>query len=100
MTPSIEATNGVELKYLTPGSQVDVETKSRHYLIEALGGNAMRISGHPQFCPNPTLAELQGSADEVGRFIAGRIEPGKHLVFLLGKDSPVTTSEVVRIRVH
>ena len=100
MTTSTEVSNGVELKSLSPGSQVDVETRSRHYRIEALGGNSMRISGHPRFCPNPTLAELQGSADQVGRFEAGRIEPGKHLVFLLDSESPVTTSEVVSVRVE
>ena len=93
-------THGVELKTLNPGSQVDVETRSRRYHIEALGGNSMRISGHPRFCPNPTLAELQGSADETGRFLIGRIEPGKHLVFLVGENSPVTTSEVISVTVH
>ena len=100
MTTYTEGSNGVELKNLNPGAQVDVETKSRRYLIEVLGGNTMRISGHPRFCPNPTLAELQGSADATGRFDIGRIEPGKHLVFLVGKDSPVTTSEVLSVTVH
>jgi hypothetical protein len=38
---------------LAPGSLVDVETKNRHYRIECLGGSAMRISGHPEYCPSP-----------------------------------------------
>lgn len=48
------------------GSLVDVETKSRHYHIEFLGGNAIRISGHPEYCPHPESAQLQGSIDEEG----------------------------------
>ncbi len=97
---STEISNGVELATLNPGSRIDVETRSRRYRIEALGGNTMRISGHPQLCPAPTLAELHGSADETGHFHVGRIEPGKHLVFVLNDSRPVTTSEVVSVRVE
>ena len=49
-TPS-EVPEGVDLKNLSLGSLIDVETKSRHYQIECLGGNAIRISGHPEYCP-------------------------------------------------
>ncbi len=31
----------------------DVETKSRHYRIECLGGHAIRISGHPEYVRYP-----------------------------------------------
>ena len=39
----------VDSHSLAPGSRIDVETKSRHYQIECLGGNAIRISGHPEY---------------------------------------------------
>ena len=39
----------VDCQNLTPGSLLDVETKTRHYKIECLGGNKIRISGHPEF---------------------------------------------------
>lgn len=39
----------VECKSLERGSLIDVETKSRHYQIECLGGDRIRISGHPEF---------------------------------------------------
>ena len=91
---------GVDLKNLSPGSLVDVETKSRHYRIECLGGNSMRISGHPKFCPQPTVAQLEGSADSEGAFDVGRIQPGKHLVFVVGRTFPVTTSEVLSVHVE
>ena len=48
-----ETLEWVDLKSMSPGSQIDVETKSRHYHIECLGGNSMKISGHPDYCPTP-----------------------------------------------
>jgi hypothetical protein len=70
---------------------VDVETKNRHYRIECLGGSAMRISGHPDYCPTPVPARVLES---------GVIERGRHLHLLLDDRRPVTTSRVVRVRVQ
>ena len=91
MTTSPEISEGVDLKSLSPGSLIDMETKNRHYTIEYLGGTTMRISGHPAFCPNPVLAELQGSVDREGVFDTGSITPGRRVVFLLDEHTPVTT---------
>jgi hypothetical protein len=99
MTASADVLQGVDLKSLSPGSLVDVETKSRHYLIECLGGNTMRISGHPQYCPAPMLAELQGSVDLAGDVEKGCIRPGKHMAFLLDEHIPMTTSKVLSVHV-
>jgi len=85
---------------LAPGSLIDVETKSRHYLIECLGGNAVRISGHPEYCPEPVPAQLQGSVDREGALELGFIGRGMRLMFLLGERRPVTTSRVVSVRVE
>lgn len=51
---------------LQPGSLIDIETKSRRYHIECLGGNAVQISGHPEYCPNTVTAHLEGSFDKKG----------------------------------
>ena len=99
MTTSPEVSDGVDLKSLSPGSLIDMETTNRHYRIEYLGGNTMRISGHPAFCPNPVLAELQGSVNREGIFETGSITPGRRVVFLLDEDIPVTTSKVVSVHV-
>jgi len=98
MSPA-ESTQGVDLQNLPPGAMVDVETRSRHYHIECLGGNTMRISGHPQYCPSPVVAELAGSMDRNGAYETGRIMPGKHLVFVLEHERPVTTSRVLSVHV-
>ena len=98
MTPS-EVRAGVDLKGLTPGSLIDVETKSRHYQIECLGGNAIRISGHPEYCPSPVPGRLEGSFDNEGAFELGRIGCGMRLRVLLDDDFAVTTSRVLSVHV-
>jgi len=90
----------VDLKNLLPGSLLDVETRSRHYRIECLGGNAIRISGHPDFCPNPVHAHLQGAITQNGAVEFGLIEPGMKFVFVLNGYIPVTTSRVISVRLN
>ena len=86
----------VACQNLARGSLIDVETKSRHYVIECLGGNAIRISGHPEYCPDPVRAHLQGAVDKEGGFEFGLIKRGQRLAFLLNQ-RPITTSPVVRV---
>ncbi len=82
---------------LRPGSLIDVETKTRHYQIECLGGDAIRISGHPEYCPTPVEARIKGSVDREGRLEPGVIEPGMRLLFVLEDRLPVTTSRVLQV---
>jgi hypothetical protein len=89
----------VDCKTLARGSLIDVETQSRHYRIECLGGNAIRISGHPEYCPDPVLARLHGSLDKDGTLELGLIGRGMRLMFLLNERRPVTTSRVIRVQV-
>jgi hypothetical protein len=89
----------VDCKNLTRGSFIDVETTSRHYRIECLGGNAIRISGHPDYCPDPVPAQLHGSLNPEGEFESGLIGRGMRLIFLLNERRPVTTSRVLHVHV-
>jgi hypothetical protein len=100
MMTSSESLTGVDLQNLPPGSLIDVETKSRHYYIECLGGTAIRISGHPDYCPTPVPAHLHGSIDKEGELELGQIERGMKLMFFLNDDRPVTTSRVVSLHVN
>lgn len=88
----------VDLDNLSPGSLIDVETTSRHYHIECLGGTAIRISGHPKYCPDPVPAELQGSIGKEGLLEFGHIERGSRMLFFL-PDHPITTSKVISLHV-
>jgi hypothetical protein len=83
---------------LEPGAVVDVETKSRHYRIECLGGNSVRISGHPQYCPSPVNAHLEGSLNQDGMLDAGLIECGHRLLFVVEDRIPITTSKVLHVQ--
>jgi hypothetical protein len=93
------STQLLDCRNLVPGSLIDVETKSRHYRIEYLGGNAIRVSGHPEFCPQPVMASLQGSLDRDGTLETGFIACGMRMIFLLDDLHPITTSRVVHVRV-
>jgi ribosomal protein S27AE len=84
----------LDCKSLEPGSLIDVETTSRHYRIECLGGSTIRISGNPRICPTPVLAQLQGSVTSDGTFDDGLIECGMRLAFLIGEHH-VSTSKVL-----
>ncbi len=90
----------VNLTSLPLGSVVDVATKNRHYRIERLGGNSIRISGHPDHCPQPVLAQLRGAVDEEGLLILGAIVCGMRLTFLLNDHRAVATSKVVSLQVE
>jgi hypothetical protein len=89
----------VNCNNLAQGSLIDVETKSRHYRIECLGGNAIRISGHPELCPDPVPAQIHGSVNREGALELGLIGRGMRLIFLLDKSRPVTTSRVLHVHV-
>jgi len=100
MTIASDVLEGVDLNSLRVGSLIDVETKSRHYRIEYPGGNSIRVSGHPEFCPQPVLASLQGSLDRDGTLETGFIACGMRMIFLLDDAHPITTSRVVHVRVE
>ena len=98
MSTSAEA---LDLSSLNPGSVVDVETKSRHYRIELLGGDKIRISGHPRFCPTPVLAQLRGAIGDASTVKSGFVSRGTRLVFRPFNDrDSVTTSEITNILVE
>jgi len=99
-TYPVSIEEGVDVRTLTPGSRIDVETQSRHYQIECQGGGSVRLSGHPQFCPEPTRALFHGSIDDRGTVEAGVIEAGSRLLFLLEDHGPLTTSRVLHVHVQ
>jgi len=90
----------VDLKNLRPGSVLDVETASRHYLIECVDGNKVRISGHPAYCPEPSPASIHGSIDREGTLEYGLLGQGKRMVFFLADNRPVTTSKILKLRLN
>jgi hypothetical protein len=99
MTETAEHLEGLHLSALNRGSVIDLETKSRHYRMEYLGEDQVRVSGHPKWCPTPIVAQFQGSVRGSGTFQEDFVGRGMHLVFRRCDRIPVTTSEVTDIRV-
>jgi len=89
----------IDLTNMARGAWIDVETKNRHYQIECLGGSAIRISGHPDYCPEPSAGYLQGASDKEGILEPGLIGRGKYLKFMLDDHRPITTSRVLSLHV-
>jgi len=87
----------LDCRSLKPGSVIDVETKNRHYQIECLGGDEVRISGHPQYCPCPVNAHFEGSLNRDGLVEPGMIESGMRLLFVVEDRLPITTSKVLHV---
>jgi len=96
---SEEPCEGLYLAKLEEGSVLDLQTESRHYRIEYLGGEQVRISGHPLLCPTPVMAQLKGSANDCGNVEPGFIGRGMHLMFRRSEDrASVATSKIAAIR--
>lgn len=89
----------VDVDQLSPGTVIDIATKTRTYHMECLGGKSVRVSGHPEYCPTPTPAQVQGSLTREGGLELGRIQQGARLMFFLNGNRPVTTSKIEGIHV-
>ena len=56
-----EMEGGVSLNELPVNALLEVETKHHRYQIENRGDGEVMISGHPEYCPEPVLVQLNGS---------------------------------------
>lgn len=96
-----EVEGGVYLKDLMPASTLEIETQNRFYVLVYQGEGRFLISGHPRFCPEPTLVTVAGSnwgGSMLKRAYVGR---GMHLEFLHPSfDRPIITSRIIEIRMR
>src|SRR5271157_1531831 len=56
-----EIEGGVFLNDLPPATVLEIQTQHHCYLVVLLSDNNALISGHPQYCPEPTLVAIAGS---------------------------------------
>jgi len=96
-TESFEFVDEFDPRGLLVGQAVEVETKSRKYLIEWLK-DGFYISGHPEYCPLPTKAEINGSTKRGSAPKQYMICKGMHLNFSVPGHKRVTTSTIKDIR--
>ena len=94
-----EIEGGVFLDRLQLHSVLLIQTQHRCYTAVMLGGSQALISGHPQYCPEPTLVAIAGSTwggSMLKRRFVGR---GMHLEICHPEYStPIVTSLVQEIR--
>jgi hypothetical protein len=89
---------GIHVQELAPGAVIGVDTRSHHYRIEYLGGDDIRISGHPSFCPTPIPAQLRGSIGPGGELEVGYVGPGMRMAFRrINEQGGVVTSPVTGV---
>ncbi|MGB8011799.1 MAG: hypothetical protein WCF68_09320 [Terriglobales bacterium] len=94
-----EIEGGVFLDQLQPYSVLQIQTQHRCYTAVMLGENQALISGHPEYCPEPTLVAIAGSTwggSMLKQHFVGR---GMHLEFCHPQyPTPIVTSRVQEIR--
>ena len=96
-----EIEGGVYLgEYLPPGSVLSIQTRNRVYEIVILGEGTALISGHPEFCPEPTVVEIQGSTWGGSMLKMKFLGRGMHLEFEHPLHRRILTSRILDIRAH
>ena len=89
---------GVCLDDLKVGDELELATKNRTYLVENRGNGDILISGHPKYCPQPTLVKLYGSTAGWTVLIPGFIGRGMYLEFRHPEHGLIRTSRIEEIR--
>jgi len=93
-----DAADGVYLDDLPEGVVLEVETRGHRYtIVNRTHGEAL-ISGHPRFCPQPTVVVIGGSGLGGCLLKAGFIGLGMRLTFELPTHRTITTSPIMQIR--
>ena len=93
-----EIEGGVHLRDVTPGTVLEIRTQNRSYTLRYQGDNQALISGHPVFCPEPTLVSIHGSTWGGSMLKEHFIGRGMHLEFRHPIYEPITTSVIEDVR--
>ncbi len=92
-----EVEGGVYLRDLPPGAVLAIETQNRFYTLVTLEDEAVLLSGHPEFCPEPVVVRIQGSTWGGSMLKAKFVGRGMRLEFVHPVHHTVITSRVVNI---
>ncbi len=98
-TRAQENPEGIYVRDLATGEAVEIETQHHRYTLVKRDGSQVRISGHPEFCPEPVDVQIEGSVG--GRPMRnpklGYIGRGMYLIFKHPLLDSVTTSRIREI---
>ena len=93
-----EIEGGVHLTNVPPDTVLEVETMNHVYTIVHQGLGKALISGHPKFCPDPVMVQIQGSTWGGSMLKQSFIGRGMHLEFRHPAYRSITTSRIVEVR--
>jgi hypothetical protein len=93
-----EIEGGVHLDSLSEGATLEIETQNHWYTIVNRGRGKALISGHPKFCPAPTLVRIEGSTWGGSMLKSRFIGRGMRLEFCHPAFRTITTSRIMEIR--
>ena len=93
-----EVEGGLDLNEVPVGAVILVETENRTYRIELRDGRTAYISGHPEFCPEPTCVIIRGSHWGGSMLKMGYVGRGMHLEFQHPEYKTISTSRIVDVR--
>ena len=93
-----EVEGGVHLRDLPPDTVLEVQTTNHLYVIINQGAGKALISGHPKYCPDPVMVQIQGSTWGGAMLKQCFIGRGMHLEFRHPEYLSVTTSPILDVR--
>lgn len=96
-----EIEGGVYLDKLEPGAVLHVRTKNTSYTVEKIEDGKYLISGHPKYCPTPSLTFISGSTWGGSMLKVGFIGRGMHMEYsdprYSSRPGTITTSEIQEV---
>ena len=92
----VSPSEGFYLEELPEGAALEIETQHHHYKLVKDDDTHVKISGHPDYCPEPVDVELEGSFGERPPIKPrpGFIGRGMYLVFKHPQFNEITTSRI------
>lgn len=95
---SVPRAEGVDLDEVPLDAVLEVETGHTTYRLENMGNGNVRISGHPKYCPEPTMVQVQGSISPIGELKWHFLGIGLKLIFLPAGHDVIRTSPIKSVR--
>lgn len=93
-----EIEGGVFLQDLAPATVLEIRTQNHCYTAVMLAENSVLLSGHPEYCPEPTPVIVTGSTWGGSMLKCGFVGRGMHLEFSHPEYRTITTSRIQDIR--
>ena len=94
-----EIEGGVDLCQFPVSSKLEIRTSNRSYHLVNRGNGHALLTGHPEYCPTPTLVRVSGSNWGGSMLKTAFVGRGMHLEFhCRGHKAPIITSRIEEIR--